>query len=164
MVMESLVELVPRRDKFEFSKPNERGNGGNHKEDEEGHSDDGDGSSSDSGNKKSRNRKWKPNNPKEKRKLSWYLCKRPHIKNDCPKVSSFLAIKRIDEPEVVKPIEKKTSRVNSMVHIPKKRYGKEGLMFVDINITGQKRSALIDTGALNLFVPEKGGLDCGSSS
>ncbi|MBA0789164.1 hypothetical protein Gotri_026810, partial [Gossypium trilobum] len=42
-----------------------------------------------------------------------------------------------------------------MVLIPKKRNGKEGLMFVDINITSQKRSALIDTGASDLFISEK---------
>ncbi|KAH1056551.1 hypothetical protein J1N35_034616 [Gossypium stocksii] len=38
MVAESLVELVPRRDKFESFKPNGRGNGGYHEEDKEGHS------------------------------------------------------------------------------------------------------------------------------
>ncbi|MBA0756243.1 hypothetical protein Gogos_021297 [Gossypium gossypioides] len=44
-------------------------------------------------------------------------------------------IKKKDEPkEEVKPIEGKTSTVNSMVLIPKKRNSEEGLMFVDINI------------------------------
>ncbi|MBA0755862.1 hypothetical protein Gogos_020094 [Gossypium gossypioides] len=74
---------------------------------------------------------------------------------DCPKVSSVSAIKRNDELEEAKPIEKKTSTVNSMVLIPKKRNGGEGLMFVDINIAGQKRSALVDTGASDLFISEK---------
>ncbi|MBA0738431.1 hypothetical protein Gogos_011784 [Gossypium gossypioides] len=77
------------------------------------------------------------------------------MKRDCLKVSSVSAIKKNDEPEEAKPIEGKISRVNSMVLIPKKRNGEEGLMFVDINIAGQKRSALIDTRALDLFISEK---------
>ncbi|MBA0781468.1 hypothetical protein Gotri_002392 [Gossypium trilobum] len=100
MVAESLVKLVLKIDKFESSKPNERGNGNYHEKDEEGHSDYGNGSSWDGGNKKPRNGKWRPNSPKEKRgKLRCYLCKRPHMKRDCPKVSSILAIKRNDESE-----------------------------------------------------------------
>ncbi|MBA0560431.1 hypothetical protein Golob_017330 [Gossypium lobatum] len=59
MVAESLVELVPRKDGFESSKLNRRGNGGYHEADEEGHSDYGNGSSSDGGNGKPRNRKWR---------------------------------------------------------------------------------------------------------
>ncbi|MFQ6662417.1 hypothetical protein Gotur_030260 [Gossypium turneri] len=77
------------------------------------------------------------------------------MKRDCPNVSSVSAIKRSDEPEGAKAIEEKPSRVNSMVLIPEKRNGKEGLMFADINIVGQKRSALIDMGASNLFISEK---------
>ncbi|MBA0756390.1 hypothetical protein Gogos_019904 [Gossypium gossypioides] len=65
-------------------------------------------------------------------------------------------IKKKDEPkEEEKLVEGKTSRINSMVLIPKKRNGEEGLMLVDINITGQKWSALIDTGASDLFISEK---------
>ncbi|MBA0576647.1 hypothetical protein Golob_027520, partial [Gossypium lobatum] len=66
------------------------------------------------------------------------------------------AIKKKDElKEEAKPIEKKTSKVNSIVLIPKKRNGEEGLMFVDINIAGQKQSALVDTGASGLFISKK---------
>ncbi|MFQ6657181.1 hypothetical protein Gotur_026966, partial [Gossypium turneri] len=43
MVAESIVELAPKRDRFESSKPNRRGNGGYHKEDEEGQSYDSNG-------------------------------------------------------------------------------------------------------------------------
>ncbi|PPS06518.1 hypothetical protein GOBAR_AA14139 [Gossypium barbadense] len=52
-------------------------------------------------------------------------------------------------------MEGRTSGVGSMVLIPNKRNSREGLVFVDINITGQKRSALIDTGASDLFISEK---------
>ncbi|KAH1057633.1 hypothetical protein J1N35_035698 [Gossypium stocksii] len=42
-----------------------------------------------------------------------------------------------------------------MVLIPKKRNGGEGMMFIDINIAGQKRSAFVDTGAWGLFISKK---------
>ncbi|MBA0754266.1 hypothetical protein Gogos_020782 [Gossypium gossypioides] len=77
------------------------------------------------------------------------------MKRDCPKVSSVSTIKRNDEPKEVMLIEKKTSTVNSMVLIPKRMNDEEGLMFVDINIAGQKQSALINTGASDLFISEK---------
>ncbi|MBA0876146.1 hypothetical protein Goshw_013330 [Gossypium schwendimanii] len=156
IVPESIVELALRRDMFESFKPNRRGNGGYHEEDEEGHSYDGNSSRNDGDDRKPRNGKWRPNSPKGKReKLRCYFCKGPHMKRDCLKVSSVLAIKRNDEQEEVKPIKKKTLTVNSMVLISKRGNGKEGLMFVDINIVGQKRSALIDTGASDLFISEK---------
>ncbi|KAG8503718.1 hypothetical protein CXB51_001706 [Gossypium anomalum] len=164
MVAESLVELVPRRDRFESSKPNGRGNGGHHKEDKEGHSYYGSGSGSDGGNRKPRNGKRRPNSPKERRgKLRCYFCNGPHMKRDCPKVSTFSAIKKSDEPEEAKPIEEKASRVNSMILFPKKRNGREGLMFVDINIAGRNGSALIDTGASDLFISEKAAKKLGLS-
>ncbi|PPR91119.1 hypothetical protein GOBAR_AA29567 [Gossypium barbadense] len=68
-----------------------------------------------------------------------------------------------DEPkEEAKPTEGNTSKVNSMVLIPGKRNG-NGLMFVDVNIAGQKRSALIDTGASDLFMSEKAAKKLGLS-
>ncbi|KAH1082521.1 hypothetical protein J1N35_022282 [Gossypium stocksii] len=164
MVAESLVELLPMRDKFESSKPNGRGNGVYHEKDREGHSYYGSGSGSDGGNEKPRNGKRRPNSPKEKRgKLRCYFCDGPHMKIDCLKVSSVSAIKRSDEPEETEPIEKKTSRVNTMILVPKKRNGGEGLMFIDINIAGQERSALVDTGALDLFISEKAARKLGLS-
>ncbi|MBA0727146.1 hypothetical protein Golax_000162 [Gossypium laxum] len=82
----------------------------------------------------------------------------------CLKKSVISAIKKKGEPkEKAKPIEKKTSMVNSIVLIPKKRNGKEGLMFVNINIAGQKRSALVDTGAWDLFISEKAAKKLGLS-
>ncbi|MBA0726279.1 hypothetical protein Golax_002119 [Gossypium laxum] len=57
MVVESLVKLVLRRDKFKSSKPNRKENGRYHEEDEEGHNDYGNGSSWDGGNRKPQNRK-----------------------------------------------------------------------------------------------------------
>ncbi|MBA0781109.1 hypothetical protein Gotri_002064, partial [Gossypium trilobum] len=88
-------------------------------------------------------------------KLKCYFYKGPHMKRDYPKVSSISAIKRNDEPEEAELVERKTSRVNSMVLILKKRNGGEGLMFVDFNIAGQKRSAIVDMGASDLFISKK---------
>ncbi|MBA0555779.1 hypothetical protein Golob_025935 [Gossypium lobatum] len=137
MVAESLMELVSRRNKFESFKPNRRGNGWYYEEYQEGYNDYGNTNSSDSGNEKPRNGKWRPNSSNEKRgKLRCYLCKGPHMKRDSLKVSSVSTIKRNDELE-------------------EKRNGVEGLMFVDINIAGQKRSTLVDTGASDLFILEK---------
>ncbi|MBA0749362.1 hypothetical protein Gogos_003306, partial [Gossypium gossypioides] len=86
------------------------------------------------------------------------------IKRDYPKVSSVSAIKRNDDPKEADHVERKTSRVNSKVFISKKMDGNEGLMFVDINIVGQKRRALIDTKALDLFISEKAAKKLGLSS
>ncbi|KAG8498201.1 hypothetical protein CXB51_006628 [Gossypium anomalum] len=171
---ESFVELGPTKDKFESSQPNRKGNGErNHEEDEEGHSDDGHSTDSTSGNEKPRDvkrgtdslsgnerprdAKQRSNNPRDKRKkIKCFLCQGPHMLRKCPKRSMMSVIQKKDEPkEEAKPIEGKPSRVNSMVLIPKTRNDRGGLMFVDINIAGQKRSALIDTGASDLFISEK---------
>ncbi|MBA0817893.1 hypothetical protein Gohar_021726 [Gossypium harknessii] len=82
----------------------------------------------------------------------------------CLKKSMISVIKKKYEPKKdAKLIEGKTSRVNSMVLIPTKRNGEEGLMFVDINIAGQKQSALIDTGASDLFISKKAAKKLGLS-
>ena len=74
----------------------------------------------------------------------------------CPNKVMISATQKKEEPkEETEPTEARTSKVNSIVLIPGKRNGKNGLMFVDINIAGQKRSALIDTGASDLFMSEK---------
>ncbi|MBA0754081.1 hypothetical protein Gogos_021084 [Gossypium gossypioides] len=85
------------------------------------------------------------------------------MKKDCPKVSLFSAIKRNDESEETKPVERNTSKVNSMVLISKKKNSNEGLMLVDINIAGQKRSGLVDTGVSNLFISKKAAKKLGLS-
>ncbi|KAH1048235.1 hypothetical protein J1N35_039019 [Gossypium stocksii] len=78
------------------------------------------------------------------------------VKKDCPKISLVSAIKRNDESEEAEPVERKTSRVNLMVLIPKKNNDNEGLMFVDINVVGEKKSALVDTEASDLSSPKCG--------
>ncbi|MBA0573776.1 hypothetical protein Golob_001033 [Gossypium lobatum] len=80
---------------------------------------------------------------------------KPHIVQKCLKKSMISAIEKKDKPKEVKLIEKKTSRVILMMIFRKNMDGEEGLMFVHINIVGQKRSALVDTRALDLFISEK---------
>ncbi|MBA0761366.1 hypothetical protein Gotri_024022 [Gossypium trilobum] len=71
------------------------------------------------------------------KRIKCFLCQGPHMARKCPKKIMIATIKKKDEPkEEAKPIEGKTSRVNSMVLILKERNGEEGLMFVDINIAG----------------------------
>ncbi|MBA0776719.1 hypothetical protein Gotri_011678 [Gossypium trilobum] len=155
---ESFVELDPMKDKFESSKPNGKGNGErNHEKDEEGHIDDGNNIDSTSGNRKPRDTKQRSNNPRDKGKIiKYFICQGPHMARKCPKKSMISSIKKKYEPkEDAKLIEGKTSRVNLMVLIPKKRNGEERLMFVDMNIAGQKRSALINTRASDLFISKK---------
>ncbi|MBA0816680.1 hypothetical protein Gohar_001315 [Gossypium harknessii] len=56
----------------------------------------------------------------------------------CLKKLMISTIEKKNELEEAKPVKKKTSRVNSMVLFPRNRGDGEGLMFVDINIVGQK--------------------------
>ncbi|KAK5819252.1 hypothetical protein PVK06_024229 [Gossypium arboreum] len=52
--------------------------------------------------------------------------------------------------------EGKASNLELMILILAKRNSRQvGLMFVDINIVGQKKSALVDTRASDLFILEK---------
>ncbi|KAH1056550.1 hypothetical protein J1N35_034615 [Gossypium stocksii] len=77
------------------------------------------------------------------------------MKRDYPKVSSVSTIKRSDKPEEAEPVEKKTSRVNTIILVPMKRNSKERLMFIDINIAGQEMSAIVNTGTPYLFISKK---------
>ncbi|MBA0818081.1 hypothetical protein Gohar_028114, partial [Gossypium harknessii] len=81
----------------------------------------------------------------------------------CLKKSMISAIEKKDKLKEVKPVEEKTSMVNSMVLFCKNMDGEEGLMFVDINIEGLKWSALIDTGASDLFISKKAAKKLGLS-
>ncbi|MBA0845198.1 hypothetical protein Goarm_005854 [Gossypium armourianum] len=114
---ESFVKLGPTKDKFESSKPNKKGNGErNHEKDEERHSNDGNSTDSTSGNRKPRDVKQGSNNPIDKgKRIKCFLCQRPHMTRKCSKKSMISAIEKKDVLEKVKPVKKKTSRVNLMV-------------------------------------------------
>ncbi|KAH1098525.1 hypothetical protein J1N35_015446 [Gossypium stocksii] len=155
--VESFVELGPTKYKFKSSKSNGKGNGErSHEKDKEGHSDDDNNTGSTSGNGKQRVEKRGSNNPRDKgKRIKYFICQEPHMARKYPKKSMISAIKIKDELEEAKPCEKKTSMINSMVLTLAKRNGKEGFMFVDINIVGQKQSVLVGTGASNLFILKK---------
>lgn len=85
------IELDPRKDKFESSKPKEKGNA-------DGDGNDNIGNGKNVGNERPHNEKWKPNN-RQKRPMKYFLCDGLHMVRDCPKKFLFFAIKRDDEPD-----------------------------------------------------------------
>ncbi|MBA0660230.1 hypothetical protein Goklo_012272 [Gossypium klotzschianum] len=109
---ESFIELDPRKEKFESSKPKETCNGGrDHKEDGNG------------------------NGGNEQSKIS--------------------GMSKENEAE---PVEFETLKLGSVIlkSAKVKRDRKQkGLMYVDINITGQRKSVLINTELSDLFIFEK---------
>ncbi|KAG8482796.1 hypothetical protein CXB51_024201 [Gossypium anomalum] len=84
---ESFVEPGPKKNKFESSKPNGKGNDErNHEEGEEGHNNDGNNTDSTSGNGKPRDAKQRSNNPRDKgKRITCFLCQGPHMmsKEEC---------------------------------------------------------------------------------
>ncbi|OMP08896.1 hypothetical protein COLO4_06016, partial [Corchorus olitorius] len=60
-----------------------------------------------------------------------------------------------EEQQPVK--EKETLKLGSiLLSVEPKKRRKKGLMFVDMEVAGQKVNALVDTGASHLFVSEGG--------
>lgn len=95
IVAESLIELVPRKDKFKSSKPKEKGNDGEDKDRQVEFNNDNDGHSD---NEKPQNEKRKSDKPWEKkRSLKCFICEGSRMVKDCSKRSLFSTIK--DEPE-----------------------------------------------------------------
>ncbi|KAE8705397.1 cytochrome P450 78A7-like [Hibiscus syriacus] len=88
---------------------------------------------------------------KDKPVIQCYNCKgQGHLARDCPQKNKLSAIKEKDgeESETLK-----LSSILSTMEVKKGRK-KKGLMFVDVNVAGQKLSALVDTGASELFMSE----------
>ncbi|KAH1083467.1 hypothetical protein J1N35_023228 [Gossypium stocksii] len=92
-IAESLIELVVIKNKFESSKPNEKGND---EGDDEGHVKNDNGGNS--GNGKPHNGKWKPNN-KLKELVKWFLCYGLHRMQDSLERSKLPATSKEDEAE-----------------------------------------------------------------
>ena len=144
-IAESLIELgIKKSDKFESFKPKGKGNGGGDKDQKFKNN-----------NEKlstGKPRFYKPwDKKKEKELVKCFLCDGPHRMRDCPKRTKLSSInKEDDEPE------KETLKLGSiMSSIKAKKCRKQkGLMFVDISIAGRKISALVDTGASDLFLSE----------
>ncbi|KAH1130173.1 hypothetical protein J1N35_001551 [Gossypium stocksii] len=91
----------------------------------------------------------------EKKPIQCFLYSGSHRVRDCLHRLMLFAIVKEDE---VKPDEEKVLRIRSMIlQFAKEKmdYKQKGLMFVDINIIGQRRSALVDTEGSDLFLSEK---------
>ncbi|KAE8668323.1 cytochrome P450 78A7-like [Hibiscus syriacus] len=91
-------------------------------------------------------------NPWEKKgELSCFSCGGNHMKRDCPQLVKVAAIKENDG------VESETLKLGSILSTMEVKKGrkKKGLMYVDITVAGQKMSALVDTGASELFMSEQ---------
>ncbi|KAH1121673.1 hypothetical protein J1N35_004833 [Gossypium stocksii] len=77
-----------------------------------------------------------------------FICNSSHMVRGCPKKYMFYAIKKDDV------LDNTIMRLGLIVHSAKvkRNHKQKGLMYVDINIAGQRRRALIDIRASNLFI------------
>ncbi|KAH1114052.1 hypothetical protein J1N35_007430 [Gossypium stocksii] len=97
----------------------------------------------------------KANSTKEsdKKPVKGFSYSDPHKMRDSPKRAKSTVTKKGKEAE---PDERKASKFNSMILTLTKRNSREvGLMYVDINISSQKKSAFVDTRASDLFISKK---------
>ncbi|KAE8662748.1 hypothetical protein F3Y22_tig00113145pilonHSYRG00109 [Hibiscus syriacus] len=88
---------------------------------------------------------------KDKPIIQCYNCKgQGHLARDCPQRNKLSAIKEKDGED---SDTLKLGSILSTMEVKKGRK-KKGLMFVDVNVAGQKQSALVDTDASELFMSE----------
>ncbi|XP_039033835.1 uncharacterized protein LOC120169792 [Hibiscus syriacus] len=88
---------------------------------------------------------------KDKPIIQCYNCKgQGHLARDCSQRNKLSAIKEKNEEE------SETLKLGSILSTMEVKKGrkKKGLMFVDVNVAGQKLNALVDTGASELFMSE----------
>ncbi|KAE8660305.1 Detected protein of unknown function [Hibiscus syriacus] len=138
---ESIIELGVKKVDSK-PKPKFRGNGGDRDKASKSDKDS-------SGNGKPSN--GKHSDKKDKQIIQCYNCKgQGHLARDCPQKNKLSAIKEKDGEE------SETLKLGSILSTMEVKKGrkKKGLMFVDIIIAGQKLSALVDTGASELFMSE----------
>ncbi|KAE8731731.1 hypothetical protein F3Y22_tig00002684pilonHSYRG00048 [Hibiscus syriacus] len=93
----------------------------------------------------------KHSDKKDKQIIQCYNCKgQGHLARDYPQKNKLSAIKEKDGEE------SETLKLGSILSTMEVKKGrkKKGLMFVDITLAGQKLSALVDTGASELFMSE----------
>lgn len=91
-------------------------------------------------------RSWERN----KGPVKCFHCDGPHFIKDCPKKASLSAIKTDEESSEVRV---QLSSIISSLQTKSTRRNK-GLMYVEVTIAGKQLSALVDTGASELFMSE----------
>ncbi|MBA0610759.1 hypothetical protein Godav_011554 [Gossypium davidsonii] len=140
---ESFIELGSRKDKFESSKPKETGNGRRDHDEEQDKNGNGDNSKNNGDDEPT----------KAPMKLGSILSsvEAKRVKENAKKLRSKISTinkEKVDpKSEALKLGSVILNYTNSMTDCKQKR-----LMFVDINIAGRRRSALVDTRLLGLFV------------
>ncbi|GMI85787.1 hypothetical protein HRI_002248000 [Hibiscus trionum] len=87
----------------------------------------------------------------ERKQVKCYQCKGAHIVKECP--DRVKSSKGDDKPKDSDALKLGSMLLNSAK--ASKNRKQKGLMYVDINVAGQKRSALVDTRASHLFVSKK---------
>ncbi|PKI73202.1 hypothetical protein CRG98_006400 [Punica granatum] len=86
--------------------------------------------------------------------LKCFLCDGPHMAWECPTKTKLAALMKADEE---KEEETRLGSLCSLSSISTRIVNRsKGLMFVDVEIAGKAFSALVDTGASNLFISEEG--------
>ncbi|KAE8689004.1 Detected protein of unknown function [Hibiscus syriacus] len=141
---ELIIELGVR--KHDSSKSKYKAKGGDKEKSFRGKSD-----KEPSGPGKPSNNKTQQGEKREKQPIQCYNCKGlGHLARECPQKNQLSAIDGSDEEEE----EAETLKLGSIISTMEVKKGrkKKGLMFVDISIKGQKLSALVDTGASELFM------------
>lgn len=91
----------------------------------------------------------------EKKLVKCFLCCGLHRMRDCPERSKMFAISKANEEDLVKSevLKLRSMILNSMT--AKRNCKQKGLIYMGINIAGQKKSALVDTRASDLFISVK---------
>ncbi|PKI55640.1 hypothetical protein CRG98_023951 [Punica granatum] len=91
---------------------------------------------------------------KDERTLKCFLCDGPHMAQECPTEAKLAALVKANK-EKEKETQLGSLRILSSI-TTKKANRSKGLMFADVEIIGKVFSALMDTGASNVFISEEG--------
>ncbi|PKI43756.1 hypothetical protein CRG98_035862, partial [Punica granatum] len=90
---------------------------------------------------------------KDERMLECFLCDGPHMAQECPTKAKLAALVKADED---KEEETRLGSLRILSSITTRKANRsKGLMFADVEIAGKAFSALVDTGASNLFISKE---------
>ncbi|PKI40024.1 hypothetical protein CRG98_039594 [Punica granatum] len=91
---------------------------------------------------------------KDERILKCFLCDGPHMARECPTKAKLAVLVKADED---KEEETRLGSLRTLSSITTRKANRsKGLMFADVEIARKAFSALVDTGASNLFISEEG--------
>ena len=138
------AESIAEFEKKDSSKPKHKGNSGGDKD-----------KSTKNGSGKPQNKAGDKQfrNQNERGEFKCYNCGGKHLARNCPQPRNEKVAAIQEKTGEGEEVVKLNSIISSMEF--KKDSKEKGLMYVDVSIAGQKLSALIDTGASELFVSEQ---------